>query len=403
MRKLRRGIWLLWFALLCFLLAPVYSQAEETSVPELYARAACLMDGDSGRVLYEKEGNSALPMASTTKIMTCILALEDGQMEDWVTVSSYAASQPKVHMGASEGEQFLLQDLLFALMLNSDNDAAVMIAEHLSGSVEAFAEKMNLKARELGCLDTYFITPNGLDAEDDYGVHHTTAEDLARILKYCIMESPQKERFLEITRMPAYTFWNQSHTKVYQCTNHNAFLDMMDGALTGKTGFTADAGYCYVGALTSEGRTFIVALLACGWPNNKGYKWADTRTLMQYGIDHYFYRDVFERGLLEELEVEDGQYEGLRPGEKACVGLGYGTPEEELSYPMLLREDEEVHTVLRLPDRLTAPVEEGQQVGQVQYYLGDELLKEYPVFTLQDVYIRDYAWCLGQIGEEYRM
>ncbi len=403
MRKLRRGIWLLWFALLCLMLAPVYSHAGEETVSELYARAACLMDGDSGRVLYEKEGELALPMASTTKIMTCILALEEGQMTDVVTVSANAAAQPKVHMGAAAGEQFLLEDLLFALMLNSDNDAAVMIAEHLSGSVEAFAEKMNLKAREIGCQDTYFITSNGLDAEDEHGIHHTTAEDLARILRYCIMESPQKERFLEITQMSAYTFWNQDQTKVYQCTNHNAFLDMMDGALTGKTGFTANAGYCYVGALTSEGRTFIVALLACGWPNNKGYKWADTRTLMQYGIDHYTYRDVFAHGLLSEVEVEDGQYEGLRPGQTAYVDLEYGVPEENMSYPMLLREDEEVYTVLQIPDRLCAPVTAGEQVGKVQYYLGDTLLRELPVFTARDVAVRDYGWCLEQIGEEYRM
>ena len=101
-----------------------------------------------------KSSEQKLPMASTTKIMTCILALEDGRMDDLVTVSAYAASQPKVHMGAKTGEQFYLQDLLYALMLNSDNDAAVMIAEQVGGSVEGFAEKMNLKARELGCDDT---------------------------------------------------------------------------------------------------------------------------------------------------------------------------------------------------------------------------------------------------------
>ena len=122
---------------------------------------------------------------------------------------------------------------------------------------------MNLKAREIGCEDTYFITPNGLDAENENGIHSTTAEDLARILRYCIMESPKKEDFLAITRMPSYTFWNYSKTQVYQCTNHNAFLGMMDGALTGKTGFTGNAGYCYVGYsfIISSSNVLMVNLL----------------------------------------------------------------------------------------------------------------------------------------------
>ena len=101
-------------------------------------------------------------------------------------------------------------------------------------------------------------------------VHSTTAADLARIMKYCITESPKKEEFLEVTRTASYSFSDLEGKSSYSCNNHNAFLSMMDGALSGKTGFTAKAGYCYVGALNRDGKTFIVALLACGWPNNKG-------------------------------------------------------------------------------------------------------------------------------------
>ena len=176
MGKIKLGLLLL---LMTLVGTPMTGYGMQLSESELYARSACLMDADSGRVLYSKNSEQKLPMASTTKIMTCILALEDGRMDDLVTVSAYAASQPKVHMGAKTGEQFYLQDLLYALMLNSDNDAAVMIAEQVGGSVEGFAEKMNLKARELGCDDTYFITPNGLDAENKNGIHSTTAKDLA--------------------------------------------------------------------------------------------------------------------------------------------------------------------------------------------------------------------------------
>lgn len=397
-----RKLWMSLLAILWLLTGyPESSNASRIQDAELYARSACLLDGDSGRVLYAKDGENPMPMASTTKIMTCILALELGHPDELVTVSAYAASQPKVHMAAEEGEQFLLQDLLYALMLNSDNDAAVMIAEHIAGTVEAFAEKMNLKAREIGCEHTYFITPNGLDAEDSNGVHSTTAVDLARILRYCISQSPQKDMFLEITRMPSYTFWNNSHTKTYSCTNHNAFLGMMDGALTGKTGFTADAGYCYVGALQWEGKTFIVALLACGWPNNKGYKWADTRKLMTYGLKNYSYRDVFEKKELGSVPVEEGQYEGLQIGETARTEVAFGADLSEMSLPLLLREDEKVEVIYQIPQSLKAPIKKGQQVGKVQYFLGEELLREYPVYAKRQVETIDYAWCLQKVEEEY--
>lgn len=397
-----RKVWMSLLAMIWLLAGcPWLCHAAEMEDTELYARSACLMDADSGRVLYSKDGENQMPMASTTKVMTCILALELGHPDELVTASAYAASQPKVHMGVKEGEQFWLNDLLFALMLNSDNDAAVMIAEHIAGSVEAFAEKMNLKAREIGCEHTYFITPNGLDVEDEHGVHSTTAVDLARILRYCIMESPQKDMFLEITRMPSYTFWNNSHTKTYNCTNHNSFLNMMDGALTGKTGFTADAGYCYVGALQWEGKTLIVSLLACGWPNNKGYKWADTRKLMTYGLRNYNYRDVFERKNLGSIPVENGQYEGMKIGETAMTPVDFGTDQSEISLSLLLRQDENVRVNYQIPSKLKAPVKEGQQVGKVQYFLENELLKEYPIYAQRQVDEIDYSWCLKQVEEQY--
>lgn len=398
MGKIKLGLLLLLLALVG---TPMTGYGMQLSESELYARSACLMDADSGRVLYSKNSEQKLPMASTTKIMTCILALEDGRMDDLVTVSAYAASQPKVHMGAKTGEQFYLQDLLYALMLNSDNDAAVMIAEQVGGSVEGFAEKMNLKARELGCDDTYFITPNGLDAENKNGIHSTTAKDLARILRYCIMESTKKAEFLAITQMPAYTFWNYSKTQIYQCTNHNAFLGMMDGALTGKTGFTGNAGYCYVGALQWEGKTLIVSLLACGWPNNRGYKWEDTRKLMTYGLTNYEYRDVFEQKDLGRIAVLNGRQQGTTIDEVATTSLEYGSDVEQMHLSLLLRKDEQITVHYQLPPQLEAPVRKGQQIGVAQYFLGKELLQEYPIYAGEQVDVRDYYWCLEQIGAAY--
>lgn len=171
---------------------PVWAKEEQ-----LYALSAVLMDGETGRVLYGKEAYKGRPNASTTKVMTCILALEMASGDDYVQVSRNAASQPQTHLGMREGQQFYLEDLLYSLMLKSHNDTAVAIAEHIGGSVEKFALLMNEKAKSLGCTDTHFVTPNGLDAEDEGGVHHTTARDLALIMAYAI-----KMRHLSISHRP---------------------------------------------------------------------------------------------------------------------------------------------------------------------------------------------------------
>ena len=282
-RRNRACILLIVFLVSWWSRKPVAVKAEgEQFAEQLYARSAVLMDADSGRILFEKEGNAVRPMASTTKIMTCILALEEGKTDSEVKVSEEACRQPQVRLGVRKGENYRLKDLLYSLMLESHNDSAVLVAENVAGSVQEFAVEMNKKAKEIGCKDTHFVTPNGLDGTDEKGAHRTTAEDLARIFRYCITESPKREQFLEITRKEMYSFQNIEQTRTFSCRNHNAFLKMMDGALSGKTGFTAKAGYCYIGALKSDNRTFIVVLLACGWPGNRSYKWKDTRKLMEY-------------------------------------------------------------------------------------------------------------------------
>lgn len=379
---------------------------EKSTNIQLYARSAVLMDADSGRVLFGKNEAQQMPMASTTKIMTCIVALENGNPEDMVTVSSYAARQPKVHLGMHNGQQFLLKDLLYSLMLESHNDSAVAIAEHVGGSVEGFAALMNQKAKELGCRDTYFITPNGLDAETCDGngekkVHSTTAADLARMMKYCIDGSEKKEEFLEITRTQNYSFSDAEGKRSYSCNNHNAFLTMMDGALSGKTGFTGNAGYCYVGALRREDRTFIVALLACGWPNNKGYKWSDTKKLMTYGLENYGYENVYEETRLEPIPVEKGIPENNKPYGTAYVPVSVKEEEQELR--VLLKEGEAVEKKVSLSEKLTAPVKAGSPVGSVKYYLEGVLLKEYPVVTGEARSELDFVWVVRYIWSLYTL
>ena len=376
----------------------------EFAASELYAKSACLMDCDSGRVLFGKEADTPLPMASTTKIMTCILALEktENPAEQVVTASANAAAQPKVHLGVSEGQQFYLGDLLYSLMLESHNDAAVMIAEGVAGSVEEFARQMNEKAQEIGCTDTHFVTPNGLDTSDEGGAHHTTASDLARIMRYCISQSPKAAEFLAITQTTSYSFWDLEQKSVFDCNNHNAFLSMMDGALSGKTGFTAQAGYCYVGAVKQDDRCFIVALLACGWPNNKNYKWSDTRKLMEYGLENYTYRDVFDNSFQGTVvKVENGQYENYPEEGEASAELTLNLPEESRHLKMLLRQDEQVEVSYQLPESLEAPVTAGTEAGRVDYSLGGQLLASYPVYIGQSVERIDYRWCLEQLWKWY--
>lgn len=382
-------------------------QEENSTNMQLYARSAVLMDADSGRVLFGKNEKEQLPMASTTKIMTCIVALENGNMEDTVTVSSYAAAQPKVHLGMYKEQKFKLKDLLYSLMLESHNDSAVAIAEQVGGSVEGFAAMMNQKARDIGCFDTYFITPNGLDAtatneKGEEKIHSTTARDLARIMAYCIGESEKSSEFLEITRTQNYSFSDAEGTRSYSCYNHNAFLTMMDGALSGKTGFTNNAGYCYVGALQKDGKTFVVALLACGWPNHKTYKWSDTKQLMNYGLENYEYRNIFDPVEFARIPVEQGIADSGKPYDMAFASVEMqGNDSGELK--VLLREQEQVERKVHMPEKLAAPVEKGTQIGSVGYYLEGELLEEYPVVVTADIDRLDFAWIARYIWKLYSL
>lgn len=379
---------------------------EKTPDITLHAQSAVLLDADTGRVLYGKEESLVRPMASTTKIMTCILALENGNLEDVVTVSSNAAKQPKVHLGASAGKTFYLKDLLYSLMLESHNDSAVMIAEHLGGSVEGFAEMMNEKARQLGCSHTYFITPNGLDASvtTESGktlAHSTTAQDLAAIMRYCTWQSPKKELFLEITRTQNYYFMDTEGKNAYSCVNHNAFLTMSDGVLSGKTGFTGGAGYSYVAAVEDEDRHFTLALLGCGWPPHKTYKWSDAKALFSYGKEAYEKREIYRETELKTVPVQNGIPQDGDISHPAYARLTLNLKEEEKTLKILMREDEEVQVQVVLPDQLKAPVKQGTAVGHMVYSIDGFPIRTYPIYTAAATKKISFWWCMEKIGRQF--
>ncbi|MDE6913578.1 MAG: D-alanyl-D-alanine carboxypeptidase [Lachnospiraceae bacterium] len=371
----------------------------------LYAKSAVLMDADSGRVLYERNGYEQMAMASTTKIMTLIVTLENANLDDTVEVSAYAASMPDVQLNIREGENYRLGDLVYSLMLESHNDSAVAIAEHVGGSVEGFAALMNRKAEEIGCENTYYITPNGLDATDGDKFHSTTARDLALVMSYCIKKSPQKEKFLEITRTPSHSFSDTSGQRSFSCTNHNAFLGMMTGALSGKTGFTNKAGYCYVGALERDGKTFVVALLACGWPNHKTYKWSDTRALMEFGLANYQYRS-FDEAVIPESAFAEIQVTGAKSGQ---IG-GIETIQVEAAETqdtfygvegLLMNGEEKITVTLHKVKGLSAPVSKGQNVGHISYKVGDEEWKRVELVAAEGKEAVDFVWCLKMVFEKW--
>ncbi len=380
--------------IMCILLSWLLFAAGVTKVQAqelaLYARSALLMDASNGRVLYEENGYAVMPMASTTKIMTCILALEwlasatEEKRNAPVVISEYAAKMPKVHLGMRSGETYYLEDLLYSLMLESHNDTAVAIAEHIDGSVEAFAERMNNKAEELGCRHTNFITPNGLDAEKKGKAHSTTAYDLALVASYAI----KNEKFLQIIQARNYEFAELTKGRRFQLTNKNRFLDLMEGAIGIKTGFTGDAGYCFVGALQRDGKKFVSVVLGSGWPPNKNWKWKDTKILMTYGLTEYESKDMEKKFTYEPVRVRNG----VKPVVKVCL-----EKREEDELVLLLSKEDEIMAKSEVKEEITAPVAAGQVVGYESYYVNGHVYKRYEIKTAESVELRTYFYCLRQI------
>ncbi len=228
---------------------------EEQEEIKLGSKGVILYDAYSGRILYGENIDEKLPMASTTKIMTLLVALENANLDDIVKVSKNATKAPKVKMYLSEGEEVKLENLLYGLSLESFNDCAVAVAEYVGGDVETFCNMMTAKAKELGAVNTSFKTPNGLDADG----HYSTARDLAIITAYAL----KNEKFVEITNTISYTF--KSSKREYTVNNKNRLLREYQGANGVKTGYTGLAGQCFVGAAKRGDMQLVTVVLQAGW------------------------------------------------------------------------------------------------------------------------------------------
>lgn len=347
------------------------------SAPSLHATYACVMDSKSHRILYGKKETEKVAMASTTKIMTALLALESGRTGEVVTASARAASMPKVHLGMRAGNQYILLDLLYSLMLESHNDTAVAIAEHLGGSVEGFATLMNQKAAALGMKQTHFVTPNGLDANG----HYSTASDMCLLASYAV----QNPAFLKLVQTKSYRFSDRSGKRTYSLSNKDAFLSYYDGALGIKTGFTGKAGYCFVGAAKRNNMVLVSSVLACGWPPNKSWKWTDTKNLMDYGLEHYTASSLPVQDMaLVRIPVTDGK--------KAVVSLSQPAPVETL-----LGSSDALTIIYDIPDSLCAPIRKDIPVGTVSFYINQTLYRQVQVYPSESIEKSCFSDTLEQV------
>lgn len=357
---------------------PIYGATSNE--PKVDAQSAILIEADSGRILWEKNAYEPKAMASTTKIMTCIIAIESGKLRDEVIVSKRAARAPEVKLRLKVGEKQILEDLLYALMMKSSNDVAVAIAEHISGSVEAFCEKMTEKAKELGAKNTVFKTPNGLDAEG----HQSTAYDLALITRYA-MKNP---KFVEIINTKELTIPRTGGYRSHYLSNANRFLNEFPGANGVKTGYTGKAGYCFVGAVKVNGMQLISVVLASGWgARGKEQKWTDTKRIMNYGLNNYKKVCLLEKNkLLKTIAVERAK--------ESSISL-YSN--DTITSTLNKEEEAKVQIVLDVPQSIEAPIRKGQKIGCVKVNIGDENIGIIPLVADRDIERHDFPSSLKKV------
>jgi len=371
---------------MCFFLLLTISAATTTmafgsvtdAAPEVAATAAILMDAKTGRILWERDAHKPMAMASTTKIMTAILALESGRSNEMVTVSRAAAAAPRMKMDLTSGEKIRLGDLMLALMLESSNDAAVAIAEHLGGDVPTFCAMMTAKARELGAKNTIYETPNGLDAGD----HHSTAYDLAIITRYAL----DVPGFIQLTNTANASF--SSNKRSYSMVNKNRLLQEYSGANGVKTGFTGKAGHCFVGAAKRDDMQLISVVLASGWGDmGRARKWIDTKAILNYGFNNFTY----------EVIIQDEHLAGTMPITRSRTAALDYVYSADLTLPLHTKEKGLIEVRLNVPPAMQAPVDKGAVIGQASVFYGDQLLADIDLVLTDGAARHDYKTSLEKV------
>ena len=339
------------FCLTLVLLLPVLSFS--VSALDISAQAAVLLECSGGDVVYEQNASLRLPMASTTKIMTALVAIESGDLSRRFAIPAEAVGVEGSSVYLQVGEHLTLEELLYAVMLESANDAAAAVACLVGGSVEAFAAMMNEKAASLGLTDTHFTNPHGLDDE----AHYTTALDLARLTAYAL-ENPV---FAEMVSTPRKTIPLGDGEGTRVLVNHNRLLRQYEDVIGVKTGFTKHSGRCLVSAAEQNGVRMVAVTL------NAPDDWRDHRSLLDLGFSQY-----------ESVTLASP---GSITAELPCAGAENGmlTAVNRDGLTVVLPAGTEISRLIESRGFLFAPVTEGQIVGQVRFFAGDRELGALPL------------------------
>lgn len=344
---------LLSLCLLCLHTLPIYAKSGGAEL-SISAGSACLIEAESGKVLYERRSKKRMPMASTTKIMTAIVALESGlPLDTVVKVSAEAVGTEGSSMYLREGEQMSLETLLYGLLLSSANDAAVAIAMAICGSTELFVENMNKKAEELGLSDTHFENPNGLHADS----HYTTAEDLAHLMAYCMRNST----FAEISgcrRKTVPRYDNGARVLI----NHNKLLSTCEGVIAGKTGYTRASGRCLVTCAERNGLRLIAVTL------NDPDDWRDHASLYSFGYSSY------KRVALAPSSLSVPVISGKK-SEITCSCEGYS---------FFTHSGAKTEVTIKMPRFLFAPIKAGDTVGHAVYTCDGRVVASIPITACEN-------------------
>ena len=370
------------------------SNARVQTEPLINSRSAIVMEPETGEILYEKNSQQKRPMASTIKIMTAILVIENGNLKDVVTVSKKAAGTGGSTMGLKEGDKILLRDLLYGLMLRSGNDAAIQIAEYMAGSVEEFAKQMNQKAEKLHLTQTHFVTPHGLDQPE----HYTTAYELAQLARYAL----QNEQFAHIVNSKNITI--QINGKPKELRNTNELLGALEGVNGVKTGFTNGAGRCLVTSVNRNGKRLITVVLGADTKKNRT---RDSIVLIEYAYQKYQWVDLGERmkeAFLQwkqehTIEVKKGIKENLKE---------MTAPITTVFYPIAKEEIKNLKTVIAIPETLQAPVQKQEKIGEILLEGSGKIKERMPIYAEESIARKDVGyywkdlWChMTKYMEEY--
>ncbi len=357
------------------LLFPTEVRAAQKEA-RITAKSWALIEADSGRLLLGENEHERRPMASTTKIMTALLLLESGEdLDALITVDKAAAGVEGSSMHLKAGERVSLRDLLYGLMMVSGNDAAVALAIHHSGSVEAFAYRMNARAAALGCEDTHFMNPNGLHDPQ----HYTSAYDLCRMAA-AAMALPA---FREIVGTERYTTSTGDHLRTFKTKNR--MLTEVEGGCGVKTGYTKKAGRCLCFAARREGMLLIGAVLSA--PD----MWADAKTILDRGFAEYELRTF----------LLPGQAVGTVPVTGSAKKTLPAAAKEGILYPVRKDGQDEAELTIRLADSLAAPVSPGSEAGEAILTVNGETVKSVPLIVEEGAQPLTFSWFFTRVMEAY--